>query len=183
MSITDETKKKMDAAIDHLREELKGIRTGQANPGLFENLLVEVYGSPMRIKEVASITVPEPRQLLITPYDANNAGAIGKGIEKANLGFNPIVDGNAVRIQVPAMDEGIRKEMVKLCHKRQEESKVSIRNVRRESNDTIKKQKADGEISEDIMKSLEKEIQDLTDQYCKKAEEVSAQKEKEISTI
>lgn len=183
MSITDETKSKMATAIEHLKEELHGIRTGQANPGMFEGVMVEVYGSPMRLRDIASITIPEPRQLLITPYDSNNAAPIGKAIDKANLGFTPVVDGNAVRIQVPQMDDGIRKEMCKLCDKRREEAKVAIRNIRREGNDTVRKQKGDGDISEDLMHTLEDEIQKLTDSFCKQADTIAAKKEEEISTV
>lgn len=183
MSTLDQTEEKMKAAIEHLQDELKKIRTGMANPAMVEDVPVDVYGTQMRLRDLASITTPESRQILITPYDANNASLIGKSIEKANLGFTPIVDANAVRINIPTMDESIRKEMVKICHKKQEECKISIRNVRRESNDSIKKQKSDGDIGEDIMKKLEKNIQDLTDKYCKQAEELSSKKEKEVSTI
>lgn len=183
MSILDQTEKKMKAALDHLQDELKKIRTGQANPAMVENIQVEVYGSQMRLRDVASITTPEMRQILITPYDAHNASAIGKSIERANLGFMPIVDGNAVRINIPPMDESLRNEMVKLCHKKREESKISIRNVRREANEAVRKQKTSGDMSEDIMKKLEKNIQDLTDKYCKKADDLSASKEKEVSKI
>lgn len=183
MSILDQTEQKMKASIEHLNDELKKIRTGQANPAMLENVSVEVYGTGMKLRDVASITTPEPRQLLITPYDANNTDVIGKGIEKANLGFMPIVDGNVVRVNIPPMDDSIRQDMVKLCHKRREEAKVSIRNVRRESNDTVRKQKSDGDIGEDLEKKFEKDIQVLTDKYCKEADDLSAVKEKEVSTI
>lgn len=183
MSITDDTKLKMLAAIDHLKNELKNIRTGRANTSMLDNVMVEVYGSPMRLKDIASITAPEARMLLITPFDPQNNSMIGKTIEKANLGFMPIVDGNLVRIKIPPMDEGMRKEMVKLCHKRREEAKVSIRNIRREANENARKQKSDGTIAEDLMKKLEKNIQDLTDKYCKEADEISQKKEIEITTI
>ncbi|NGX42662.1 MAG: Ribosome-recycling factor [Chlamydiae bacterium] len=183
MSTIDQTKEKMKAGIDHLVEELKKIRTGHANPAMVENVQVETYGTLMRLRDLASITTPEPRQLLITPYDANNANAIGKYLEKANLGFTPIVDGNVVRINIQSMDESVRKDMAKLCHTKREESKISIRNVRREANEMARKQKADGEIGEDILKKLEKEIQDLTDDYCKQADELSEKKEIEVSTV
>jgi ribosome recycling factor len=183
MSILDQTEKKMKQALDHLQDELKKIRTGQANPAMVENVQVEVYGSQMRLRDVASITTPESRQILITPYDANNSSSIGKSLERANLGFVPIVDGNAIRINIPPMDESIRNEMVKLCHKKREESKISIRNIRREANEAVRKQKSSGDMSEDIMKKLEKNIQELTDKYCKKADDLSASKEKEVSKI
>jgi ribosome recycling factor len=183
MSTLGKTEEKMKAAIEHLQDELRKIRTGTANPGMVENVAVDVYGTHMKLRDLASINTPESRQILITPYDANNAALIGKSIEKANLGFMPIVDGKSVRINIPHMDETIRNEMVKICHKKREEAKISIRNVRRESNEMTRKQKADGDIPEDVMKKLEKDIQDLTDRYCKKADELSAKKEKEVSTI
>jgi ribosome recycling factor len=183
MSIVKQTKEKMDAALEHLKKDLNGIRTGQANPAMLDGIMVEVYGSQMRLKDVASINSPESRQLLISPFDSGIVGAIGKSIEKANLGFMPIVDGNAVRIKIPPMDESLRKEMVKLCHKRKEEDKVTLRNLRRDANEHVRKQKAAGDLPEDLMKKFEKEIQELTDKYCKLADEMAAKKEKEISTI
>lgn len=183
MSISAQTKAKMTAAIDHLKEKLKGIRTNRANPGMVDSITVEVYGSPMRLKDLASITAPEPRQLLITPYDANNRGAIGKAIERANLGFMPIVDGNVVRIKIPQMDEKMREDMKKVCHKEGEETKIVIRNARRDGNDTARRQKKDGIIAEDEMKRLEKDIQELTDKFCKEVDILVANKEKEISTV
>jgi ribosome recycling factor len=183
MTTIKETKGKMEHAIEHLQEDLKNIRTGRANPGMVESINVEIYGTQMKLRDVANITVPEPRQLLITPYDGQNASAIGKGIEKANLGLQPIVDGNSVRINIPEMDESVRNEMVKVCHQKREHAKVSIRNARRDGNDSIRKQKADGDLPEDQMKRMEKEIQDLTDEFCKKADEISSIKEKEVTTV
>lgn len=183
MSSPKVAKEKMEAAIDHLKKELRNIRTGRANPGLLDQVQVEVYGTAMQLRDVASVTAPEPRQLLITPFDANNAGAISKGIEKANLGMQPVIDGNAVRITIPPLDESQRKEMVKIINKRKEEGKVSIRNVRRECNDSIRKQKADGDIPEDLMKKQEKSIQELTDKFCAEADTIAAEKEKEVMVI
>ncbi|MCB1119155.1 MAG: ribosome recycling factor [Chlamydiia bacterium] len=178
-----ETKKKMEDAIDHLKHEMSGVRTGQANPAMLDSVMVEVYGTRMRIKELATVTSPEARQLLITPFDTNNTPSIGKAIEKANLGFMPVIDANAVRINVPPMDEALRKEMVKVLHRKLEDCKVSIRNVRREANDEVKQKKSSGEITEDDLKRMEKQIQDFTDQFCKKAEEMVAAKEKEVITV
>lgn len=183
MSILGKAEEKMKAALEHLLDELRKIRTGTANPGMVEGVSVDVYGTHMKLRDIASITTPEARQLLITPYDTNNSALIGKAIEKANLGFMPIVDGKSVRVNIPQMDESVRNEMVKICHKKREDAKISIRNIRRESNEAARKQKADGDIGEDIMKKLEKDIQDLTDKYCRKADEISAKKEKEVSTI
>lgn len=181
--ILDQTKNKMAAAIEHLKNELKNIRTGRANPGMVEHVMVDVYGSSMRLKDIASITTPESRQLLITPFDPKNTSMIGKSIEKANIGFMPIVDGNMVRIKIPPMTEELRKKMAKLCHEESEKSKISIRNIRREANEAVRKQKADGEIPEDRLKKFEKEIQELTDKFCKEVESIAEKKEKEISVI
>lgn len=183
MDIIEQTKQKMTAALEHLKTELKSIRTGRANPAMLDGITVEVYGSPMRLKEIASVNAPEPRMLLITPYEPKNAAVIGKAIEKANIGIMPIVDGNVVRIKIPQMDENMRKEMVKICHKRLEEAKISIRNIRRDSNDTIRKQKSNGDLAEDLLKKFEKTIQDLTDKSCKDADDICEKKEKEVSSI
>lgn len=183
MGVLDDTKAKMAAAIEHLKVELKGIRTGKANPAMLDTVHVEVYGTMMRIKDLASVTSPEARQLLVTPYDPQNNHAIAKGIEKANLGLQPIVDGNSVRIKIPQMDESVRKDMVKICRKKGEEAKVSIRNVRRDANEEIKEQKKNGEIPEDQMKKFEKQIQDLTDKFCKEADDITEQKEKEVMHV
>jgi ribosome recycling factor len=183
MSITEQTKTKMIAALEHFKNDLKNIRTGRANPGLVEHVLVEIYGSNMRLKDVASISAPEPRMLLITPFDPQNANVISKAIEKSNLGLNPMVDGHSVRIKIPPMTEEIRKKMAKICHDEREKAKISIRNIRRDANEVARKQKADGEIAEDVLKKIEKGIQELTDKYCKEADDLSEKKEKELSQI
>ncbi|MDP1880469.1 MAG: ribosome recycling factor [Parachlamydiaceae bacterium] len=183
MNMQDQIKAKMTAAIEHFKVELQNIRTGSANPGMIENLTVEVYGSPMRLKEIGSISKPEPRQLLVTPYDPHHAGTINTAILKANLGITPMVDGKAVRVTFPMMTDDFRKKMIKLCHEEKEKVKIVIRNIRREANDLIRKLKANGEVAEDVLKKQEKLTQDLTDEYCKKADEIADKKEKEISTI
>ena len=183
MSILDQTKNKMTAAMEHLKDELKSLRTGRANPAMLDHISFEMYDTKMRVKEVASITCPEPRQLLITPFDSTTKGAIAKAIEVANLGFMPIVDGNVIRLKIPPMDEALRKQMCKECQKRAEEAKVGVRNIRRDANEAARKQKADGIIGEDEMKKQEKLIQEMTDKYCKEADEIARKKESEISTI
>ncbi|MCH9608610.1 MAG: Ribosome-recycling factor [Chlamydiales bacterium] len=183
MDILDDTDKKMSAAIEHLKEELRALRTGRANPGMVEKVLVDVYGAQMRLSDLASISVPEPRQLLISPYDGNNVHAISKGIELANLGFQPAVDGHVIRITVPEMDSSMRNELVKVAKKKCEDAKVSIRNARRDGNEIVKKQKSSGEIPEDLMKVNEKKIQDFTDKYCKFADKLVQEKENEIVKI
>lgn len=179
----EQAKTKMAAAIEHLKQDLKGIRSGRANPAILDSVMVDVFGSPTKIKAIANITTPEPRQILITPYDRSNAGAIAKAIEKANLNIQPAVDGNAVRIKIPSMDAAARTEMVKLAKRKAEDTKVVIRNCRRDSNELIKKQKSSGELAEDLMKKFEKQIQDLTDKSCKEADELVAAKEKEILEV
>ena len=178
-----DVKKAMQGSIDHLKHELKGVRTSRANPAILDGVSVEVYGSKMKLKDVANVTVPESRQLLITPYDANNSSAIGKAIENANINLQPIVDGNVVRINIPPMDESVRKDMVKLSKKKSEEGKVAIREVRRKFNDEVRKAKANGDVPEDMQKKTEKMIQELTDNFCKDIDKIYSDKEKEILEI
>lgn len=175
-----EAEERMKSAIEHLDNELKNIRTGRANPAMVEGVKVEVYGTQMRILDIATISSPEPMQILIVPFDAHNSGVIGKAIEKANLGFNPIVEGNAVRINIPPMDGQMREKMKRLVHELCEQTKVRVRQARKEANDAIKNDK---ELSEDQRKAAEKEIQNLTDTYCDRADEHADKKEKEITNI
>jgi len=179
----DDHANKMAAAIEHLKTELKSIRTGRANPAMLDGVSVEVYGSQMRVKDLASITAPEPRMLLVVPFDQSTTASIGKAIERANIGLIPIVDGNMVRIKISPMDDSMRKDMVKLCQKRCEEAKISIRNIRRECNDAVRELKNHGKIAEDVLKTMEKKIQEQTDKHCKEADDLAEKKKKEISTI
>lgn len=183
MSSSDDLKKKMTGALDHLRQELSGIRTGRANPAMVEGVMIEVYGSQMRLRDIASITAPEARQLLIQPFDPQTNALIGKGIEKANLGFMPIVDGNIVRINIPAMDKNLREKMVKLIHEQREKAKVVLRNLRRDANEAARDKKKAGTMPEDELKKREKEIQEMTDKYCKEADDIASQKEIEVMKI
>jgi ribosome recycling factor len=181
--IEKQVKAAMQAALDHLKQELKALRTGRANSAMLDKVMVEVYGSHMRIKELANISVPEARQILVTPFDFSNAHAIKKGIEAANLGVNPMVDGKVIRINIPPMDEALRKQIAKQCKELGEKSKIVMREVRRKFNDLIKKMKADGSLPEDLMKKLEKTIQELTDRFCKDIDTAVSEKEKEVMTI
>lgn len=183
MTLESETKKDMENALEHYRKELRNLRSGRANPGLLDSVSVEAYGTSMRLKELANVTVSEARQLLVTPFDPQMASAIGKGIEKANLGIQPIVDGNAVRVPVPPLTEEMRKEIVKQAKQKAEEAKVGVREVRRKSNDSVKKLKSGGEIAEDEQKKLEKVIQDLTDKFCKEVDDLLKEKEKDILEV
>lgn len=183
MTIESNVKEGMQQAIDHLKHELKGLRSSRANPALLDGVVVEVYGTQMKLKELANVTTPEARQLLITPFDPSTTQAIAKAIENANLGVRPLVEGQSIRMNIPPMDESTRKEIVKQCKKKGEEAKVSIREVRRKSNEIVRKQKADGDIPEDLMKKEEKRIQDLTDSFCSQVDQICAEKEKEILSV
>ncbi len=173
----------MQVALNHLKGELKNLRTSRANPAMLDSVQVEVYGTKMRLRDVANVTTPEPRQLLVTPFDTSNVGGIAKGIENANLNVLPVVDANVVRINIPPMDESMRKKMAQQCKKKGEEAKIAIREVRRKYNDLVRKQKSDGDLPEDQMKKCEKMIQEKTDQFCKDVDGICSEKEKEILTI
>ncbi|MDE3055724.1 MAG: ribosome recycling factor [Verrucomicrobiota bacterium] len=173
----------MQAALEHLRGELKGLRTGRANAALLDKVHVEVYGSMTPLRAVGNITVPEARMIVVTPFDPSTAHAIAKGIEAANLGVHPMVDGKVVRVPIPAPDESLRKQIAKQCHDFGEKAKVVIREVRRKYNDVVRKEKADGVVSEDQMKRLEKQIQEFTDKFCKEVDLICSEKEKEIMTV
>lgn len=181
--VLDQTKKKMNTHLDHLKTELKALRTGRANPAMLDHVMVEVYGSQMRLRDMASVSAPEPRQLLVSPFDPQNVHAVAKGIEAAQLNIRPIVDGNLVRLKIPEMDTAVRNEMCKQAKEKNEKAKIAIRGARQDANKLIKKQKDDGDIPEDLMKKLEKQIQELTDKACKTSDELTAEKEKEIQTI
>jgi ribosome recycling factor len=183
MSVLNEVKKEMNQTLDHYKEDLKNIRTSRANPSMLDSVFVEVYGSKMKIRDLANITVPESRQLLITPFDANNANAIAKAIDASNLNIQPTVDGKSVRINIPQMDESIRKDMVKKCKEKAEIAKVRVREVRRKYNEVIKKQKQAGEIPEDISKKEEKLVQEQTDRFCKDVDIICQEKEKEVLEV
>lgn len=182
-SITEQTKTKMQAALEHFKTELKSLRSNRANPAMLDGVIVEAYGSHMRIKELANVTVPEPRQLLISPFDPQTSAAIAKGIEKANLNLQPVVEGQVIRINVPPMDESMRKQIAKQGKEKAEGAKIVIRDIRRKNNELVRKQKADGVTTEDVMKKEEKGIQDLTDKFCKEIDDLFAAKEKEIMTV
>lgn len=183
MSIPEQAKAKMQAAIEHFKGELKSLRTNRANPSVLDGVSVEVYGSSMRLKELANITMPESRQLLITPFDPQTAGPIAKAIEKANLNLQPVVENGSIRIHVPPMDATTRKQSVAQAKERSEKAKVVVREIRKKHNELVRKEKADGHMTEDVMKKEEKVIQELTDHYCKEIEDLYTAKEKELLTV
>jgi len=177
-----ETEEKMLKTEEHLVHQFAGIRTGKASPSLIENVMVEAYGSMMRLKELATISAPESRMLTVTPFDAGNMKAVEKAIQSSNLGLNPASQGKFIRIVLPDLSTERRQEFVKICKKITEEGRVAIRNERRQAMDLLKKAKADG-TSEDEVESAEAEVQKLTDQFVKKLDEHLAHKEKEILTV
>jgi ribosome recycling factor len=181
--VIKESEARMKKTIEALKNNFVAVRTGRANPALLDHIQVEYYGAMMPLKQLATISVPEPRQLLITPFDKGAAAAIEKAIQTSDLGINPKRETNAIRLALPEMSEERRRDMVKVIKKETEDSKISIRNVRREANDDLKKQKADKKITEDDEKSLDKKIQNFTDQYCAEADKLLATKEKEIMEV
>ncbi|MDA7618550.1 MAG: ribosome recycling factor [Verrucomicrobiota bacterium] len=174
---------KMQKTEDVILGDFAGVRTGKASPGLVENVMVDVYGSQMRLREVASITTPESRTLAIQPWDASTVGPIEKAIQKANLGLNPAVDGKLIRINLPELSEERRVEFTKIVKKMTEDGRVAVRHVRREAMDAVKKEVKSGILTEDQGTHTEKEIQNLTDKYTGKLDKQLQIKEKEIMTV
>ncbi|MEO0092249.1 MAG: ribosome recycling factor [candidate division WOR-3 bacterium] len=173
-------KEKMQKSVDLFSLELSRIRTARANPAILDDVKVDYYGTLTPLKQLASISVPEPRQLLIQPWDRSAIPEIEKAILKSELGLNPIVETNLIRIPIPPLTEERRKELVKLCHKLSEDAKIAIRNIRRDGNEDIKKLEKDKKISEDDARIAQKKIQDFTDEFIKTVDKLFAQKEKEI---
>ena len=174
---------KMDKAIDVFSKELSSLRTGRANAAMLDLIKVDVYGQKMPINQIATITVPEPRTISIQVWDKNNVKAIDAEIQKSNLGINPQIDGQTLRIHIPQLTEERRKDLTKVLKNLVEKGKVSIRNIRRESNDNIKKLLKEKKISEDESKDYEAQIQKNTDDNITKIEKISTDKEKEILTL
>lgn len=183
----DEVKKqaqeKMEKALQVLKKDLASIRAGRANPALLDKVVVEYYGTEMPVNQVANISTPDPRTLLIQPWDKSALSDIERGILKSELGLTPTNDGSVIRINIPALTEERRNELVKLVRKTGEEAKVAIRNIRRDANDTLKKMEKNGDIPEDTLRRGQDEVQKLTDQFIKKVDDVVADKEKEILEI
>lgn len=174
---------KMKKAIEHLEEEYSTIRAGRANPAILNKVQVEYYGALTPINQVGSISVPEARQILITPWDRTVLSAIEKAINKAEIGVNPINDGSCIRLNFPELNEERRKELVKEVKKLAENGKVAVRNVRRDGMEMVKAEQKNGDITEDELKSLEEKIQKMTDNYVEKIDIVSENKEKEVMEV
>ena len=172
--------RRMKGAVESLRSDLGGLRTGRANTTLLDPVTVEVYGSHMPLNQCATVSAPEPRMLTVQVWDKSNIGPVEKAIRSAGLGLNPINDGNTLRLPIPDLTEDRRKELAKLAHTYAEKARVAIRNVRRDGMDNLKADEAKKEISEDERKRAETEVQKLTDEQIKAADDVAAQKEQEI---
>jgi ribosome recycling factor len=180
--ITD-TEERMTKSIKALEKEFSAIRTGRANPSLFDGIRVNVYDSMMPLNQLATISCPEPRLVVIQPWDRSNLAAVEKAILKSDLSLNPNNDGNLIRIHIPDLTEERRKEYVKLAKQKAEECRVSIRNVRRDSNDMVKDLEKQKEISEDESKAAVARIQKITDKFTEEVQKLTDNKEKEISHI
>jgi ribosome recycling factor len=178
-----ETRKKMSGTLEVVEKQLSTIRTGKASASILDAVKVNAYGTEMPLNQVASISAPDPSMLLVQPWDISIAGDIEKGILKADLGLNPVNDGKVIRLPVPPLSEERRKQMAKKIHSISEEGKTAIRNIRRDANDGIKKMKNNKEISEDNEHRGYDEIQKMTDEFIKKIDERSENKQKEIMIV
>lgn len=182
-AVLKETKEKMDKTIEATKNKFAAIRAGRANVNMLDGVMVNAYGTGTPLKQVGQISAPEPRMLTIDPWDKGLIKEIEKGIQQANLGFNPSNDGKVIRILIPELTQDRRKEYLKIVKKEAEDGKVAVRNIRKDMNNKLRKLEKDGEISEDELKICETKIQDITDKFVKEIEELFSKKEKEITTV
>ena len=175
--------RRMDGAIAAFKSDLSSLRTGRASSNLLDVVQVEAYGSKMPLNQVANVTVPEPRMISVSVWDKQMVGAVDKGIREANLGFNPIVDGQNLRIPLPELNEERRKELVKVAHTYAENAKVAVRHVRRDGMDDLKKAEKDGDISQDDQRRDSDRVQKMTDDVIVEVDRLLAEKEKEIMQV
>jgi ribosome recycling factor len=178
-----ETESKMNKALDATRSDFASIRTGRATPSLLDRIMVEAYGAQVPIKQVASVSSPDGRSLLISAFDKNTVGAIRKAIETSDLGLNPNVDGAHVRLSIPPLTEERRKDLVKVIRKKAEEHKIAVRNIRHHAVDEIKALQKKGDLTEDLVKRGGDQVQKLTDRFIKQIEDLVGGKEKEIMEV
>ena len=174
---------RMKKALDHTLHEFSTIRTGKASPAMVEGVMVEAYGTSMRLRDCAAITTPDPRLIQITPWDKSIIRDVEKSLQTANLGINPIVDGGVIRMPLPELSRERRQEFVKLAHKLAEEGRVSVRGARHAGMETAKKEQKEGKMSEDDARRIEKEIQTMTEKFIKDIDAHLAAKEKELTTV
>jgi ribosome recycling factor len=175
--------KRMDGALDSLKKEFAGLRTGRASTSLLDPVVVEAYGQRMPLNQVGTVSAPEPRMLSVTVWDKGMVAAVAKAIREAGLGLNPLPDGSLVRIPIPELNEERRKELTKVAHKYAEQAKVAVRNVRRDGMEVLKKAEKDHQISQDEHRKLNDDVQKMTDKHVKLVDDQLAAKEKEIMTV
>jgi ribosome recycling factor len=178
-----EAEEKMEKAVDVAKEDFATLRTGRASPSMFAKILVDYYGSPTPVNQLASFTVPEPRMAVISPYDASSLGAIEKSIRDSDLGVNPTNDGKIIRVVFPQLTEERRKELIKVAHHKAEEGRVAIRNIRRHAKDALEKLSKGGEVGEDDVRRAEKELESLTHTYVAHVDEALKHKETELLEV
>lgn len=178
-----DSEEKMLKSVEHLQHELAGLRTGKASPSLVDHIQVDYYGASVRLKEIALISTPEPRLIVIKPHDPSSFQAIEKGILAANIGITPMNDGRVIRIPIPELSEERRRDLTKIAKRMSEEARVAIRNVRRDANEHIKGLQKNSKITEDQRDAGVEEIQKYTDDYIKKVDDVLAAKEKDIMAV
>lgn len=178
-----ELQRRMDGALEALKREFGGLRTGRASVHLLDGIVVNAYGSTMPLNQVATVNVPEPRMITVQVWDRGLVSAVDKAIREGNLGLNPASDGQLVRVPIPELSEDRRKELTKVAHKYAEQARVAIRNVRRDGMDHLKKMEKDGDISEDEHRQQAELVQKATDAHVKKVDETLAQKEQEIMQV
>ncbi|MDM5232263.1 ribosome recycling factor [Lysinibacillus pakistanensis] len=181
--VLEQAKEKMNKTIAAFSRELSSIRAGRANASLLDRITVDYYGAPTPINQLAGVSVPEARLLVITPYDKTILGEIEKAIMKSDIGITPSNDGSVIRLMIPALTEERRKDLVKQVKKEAEDAKIAVRNVRRDANDDLKKLEKAGEITEDDLRGYGEDIQKLTDEFIVKVDQVAKEKEKEILEV
>ena len=181
--LMDQLMDRMEKTVEHMKNDFSGYRTGKASPSLVENISIDYYGTPTRLREIAGITTPEPRLLVVQPYDPSSVGTIEKAISASNIGINPVSDGKILRLPIPELSEERRASLAKQVNSRAEEAKVGIRNIRREGNDIAKKSQKSSDITEDDLKIVLKDIQDLTDNSIEDIEKGLTAKENELMNI
>lgn len=176
-------RERMEKALETLRREFAGVRTGKASPALLDSVRVEAYGSLLPLNQVGTVSAPEPRMLTVQPYDKTQIKAIERALRESDLGLNPSNDGNLIRIPVPALTEERRREYAKLLHKFAEEGRISVRQARQQANDDIKKRQKDGDFSEDEARRAQDQVQKLTDEYVHKVDDFLKKKEAEVMEV
>jgi ribosome recycling factor len=178
-----EAEEKMEKAVEVAKEDFSTIRTGRATPSMFQKIVVDYYGAPTPVNQLASFTVPEPRMAVIAPYDSSSLGNIEKAIRDSDLGVNPTNDGKIIRVVFPQLTEERRKELIKVAHHKAEEARIAIRNVRRHAKDALEKMKKDGAVGEDDVRRAEKELEDVTHAYVAHVDEALRHKEAELLEV